>query len=124
MQSVLEGVAFALSDAQSRLHAAGTRCALPGVIGGGARSRYWIQLISDIMGTPLARYEGAAKGPAFGAARLARLALTQEAVEDVCLKPVIEEIIEPDTSRHASYQPRFAKFRRLYNALADEFTPD
>ncbi|MBN8195740.1 xylulokinase [Thalassospira povalilytica] len=124
VQSVLEGVAFALSDAQSRLHAAGTRCALPGVIGGGARSRYWIQLISDIMGTPLARYEGAAKGPAFGAARLARLALTQEAVEDVCLKPVIEEIIEPDTSRHASYQPRFAKFRRLYNALADEFTPD
>lgn len=123
VQSVLEGVAFALSDAQSRLHAAGTRCELPGVIGGGARSRYWIQLISDIMGTPLARYEGAAKGPAFGAARLARLALTQEPVEDVCKKPAIEEVIEPDPARHASYQPRFAKFRRLYAALASEFTP-
>jgi xylulokinase len=123
VQSVLEGVAFALSDAQSRLHAAGTRCALPGVIGGGARSRYWTQLISDIMGGPLARYQGAAKGPAFGAARLARLALGQESVEEVCQKPVIEEVIEPDMSRHESYQPRFAKFRRVYAALAEEFTP-
>lgn len=124
VQSVLEGVAFALSDAQSRLHAAGTQCELPGVIGGGARSRYWIQLISDIMGTPLARYEGAAKGPAFGAARLGRLALTNEAVEDVCLKPAIEEVIEPNQPRHASYAPRFAKFQRIYAALSDEFTPD
>lgn len=124
VQAVLEGVAFALSDAQSRLHAAGTHCDLPGVIGGGARSRYWIQLISDIMGTPLARYEGAAKGPAFGAARLGRLALTNEAVEDVCQKPAIEEVIEPDQARHASYAPRFAKFQRIYAALSDEFTPD
>lgn len=124
VQAVLEGVAFALSDAQSRLHAAGTHCDLPGVIGGGARSRYWIQLISDIMGTPLARYEGAAKGPAFGAARLGRLALTNEAVEDVCQKPAIEEVIEPDQARHASYAPRFAKFQRIYAALSEEFTPD
>jgi len=124
VQSTLEGVAFALSDAQSRLHAAGAHCEVPGVIGGGARSKYWIQLISDIMGTPLARYEGAAKGPAFGAARLGRLALTKELPEDVCLKPAIEEIIEPDQSRHASYQPRFAKFKRLYAALSDEFTPN
>ncbi|WP_430474112.1 xylulokinase [Thalassospira lucentensis] len=123
VQSTLEGVAFALSDAQSRLHAAGAHCELPGVIGGGARSRYWIQLISDIMGTPLARYEGAAKGPAFGAARLGRLALTKELPEDVCLKPAIEEVIEPNQVRHASYQPRFAKFKRLYAALSDEFTP-
>lgn len=122
VQSTLEGVAFALSDAQSRLHAAGTYCELPGVIGGGARSRYWIQLISDIMGTPLARYQGAAKGPAFGAARLGRLALTKELPEDVCQKPIIEEVIEPNQSRHASYQPRFEKFKRLYSALSDEFT--
>ena len=123
VQSVLEGVGFALLDGQSRLHAAGTHCELPGVIGGGARSRYWIQLISDIMGCPLARYEGAAKGPAFGAARLRRLALDHETVEDVCQKPVIQEVIEPDMRKHADYQPRFAKFRRIYAALRDEFQP-
>lgn len=123
VQSVLEGVAFALSDAQSRLHAAGTHCDLPGVIGGGARSRYWIQLIANIMGTPLARYEGATKGPAFGAARLGRLALTKEAVEDVCQKPAIDEVIEPDMAHYSTYQPRFAKFKRIYSALREEFTP-
>lgn len=123
VQSVLEGVAFALTDARSRLQAAGTSCQLPGVIGGGARSRYWIQLISDIMGTPLALYEGATKGPAFGAARLGRLALTGEPIEDVCQKPAIREVIEPDGNRHQSYRPRLAKFRRLYAALRDEFPP-
>jgi len=124
VQAVLEGVGFALSDAQSRLHQAGAHCDLPGVIGGGARSRYWIQLIADILGKPLARYEGAAKGPAFGAARLARLALTNEPVGDVCVKPAIEEVIEPDLARNASYQPRFAKFQRIYAALSAEFTPE
>ncbi|MCC9620766.1 xylulokinase [Thalassospira sp. MA62] len=123
VQSVLEGVAFALADAQSRLHAAHTFCDLPGVIGGGARSRYWLQLISDIMGMPLARYQGATKGPAFGAARLARLAVTGEAVADVCTKPAIEEIISPDIGRHDAYLPRQAKFCRLYPALKDEFPP-
>ena len=75
------------------------------------------------MGCPLARYEGAAKGPAFGAARLGRLALDHETVEDVCQKPVIQEVIEPDMRKHADYQPRFAKFRRIYAALRDEFQP-
>ncbi|KXJ54108.1 MAG: xylulose kinase [Thalassospira sp. Nap_22] len=124
VQAVLEGVGFALRDAKSRLHKAGTQCDLPGVIGGGARSRYWIKMIADILGKPLARYEGATKGPAFGAARLARLALTNEPVADVCVKPAIEEVIEPDLTRHDAYQPRFAKFQRIYAALSDEFTPD
>lgn len=121
VQAVLEGVAFALADAQSCLHAAGTRCALPGVIGGGARSRYWTQMIADITGSPLARYQGAAKGPAFGAARLARLAADNEAIEDVCTAPAIEEVLSPDRNRHDQYRPRFEKFRRLYTALETEF---
>jgi xylulokinase len=121
VQAVLEGVAFALADAQSCLHAAGTHCELPGVIGGGARSLYWTQMIADIMGTPLARYQGGAKGPAFGAARLARLAAKDGTIEDVCTPPVIENVLKPDALRHEQYQPRMAKFRRLYDALANEF---
>jgi xylulokinase len=121
VQAVLEGVAFALSDAQAGLHAAGTHCELPGVIGGGARSLYWTQMIADIMGTPLARYQGGAKGPAFGAARLARLAVKDGTIEDVCTPPVIENVLKPDQNRHEQYLPRMAKFRRLYDALAAEF---
>ncbi|AUG54187.1 xylulokinase [Thalassospira marina] len=121
VQAVLEGVAFALADAQSCLHAAGTYCELPGVIGGGARSLYWTQMIADIMGTPLARYKGGAKGPAFGAARLARLSVRDGSIEEVCTPPAIEDILKPDQNRHEQYQPRMAKFRRLYDALAAEF---
>ncbi len=121
VQAVLEGVAFALADAQSCLHAAGTYCELPGVIGGGARSLYWTQMIADIMGTPLARYQGGAKGPAFGAARLARLALREGTIAEICTPPAIEDVLTPDQNRHDQYQPRLAKFRRLYNALRNEY---
>ena len=43
----------------------------------------------------MVRYQGSDKGPAFGAARLARLATTGGALEVVCTAPSILETIEP-----------------------------
>ena len=42
-----------------------------GFIGGGSRSRFWGSIIASVLGITLVRYEGAERGPAFGAARLA-----------------------------------------------------
>ena len=47
-------------------------CSRAAVIGGGARSPLWIQILADVLGLPLGRYRGGEKGPAFGAARLGR----------------------------------------------------
>jgi len=115
VQAVLEGVAFSLADGQLAF-GDGARGAIP-MIGGGARSRFWMRIIASALGRPLQRVAGAETGPAFGAARLARLAHTGEPPEAVCTKPPVAETIDPDPSLQAAYAERFATFRALYRPL-------
>ena len=76
-----------------------------------------MQIIASALGRPLQRVAGADTGPAFGAARLARLALTGEPAEAVCTKPAVLETVDPDPSLQAEYAARFATFRDLYRSL-------
>jgi xylulokinase len=121
VQAVLEGVAFSLVDARDAVgwHGDGP---LP-VIGGGARNRFWLRLIASALGVPVGRIAGADKGPAFGAARLARLALTGEPAADVCVKPPLTETIRPEPALHDAYAERVAAFRQLYRSLRSRRTP-
>jgi len=116
VQAVLEGVAFSLRDGALAFGDAGRSGALP-IIGGGARSRLWLQIIASALGRPLQRIAAADIGPAFGAARLARLALTGEAAGAVCAKPEVEETVDPDPTLQAAYAARFPVFRGLYRGL-------
>ena len=120
-RAVLEGVAYSFADALDCLRAADTDVAEAAMIGGGARSALWMQILSDVLGLPVHRYQGGETGPAFGAARLARLAITGEAVADVCTKPAIRDRAEPDAARHAAYREGHARFQSLYRALRPEF---
>ena len=73
VQAVLEGVALALADCQDALAATGAPLAGPLVlVGGGARSRLWADLVAAATGRPILVSMNAAVGPALGAARLAR----------------------------------------------------
>lgn len=117
VQAVLEGAAFMLMDAQLALKAAGRAAAPVAMVGGGARSRFWMRLIASAIGLPVLRYAGSENGPAFGAARLGRLALTGERAEAVCVKPKAMETIEPDPALGDAYRERFEVYRRLYRAL-------
>ena len=74
-----------------------------------------------MLNIPIIRYQGSDKGPAFGAARLARLATTGEAQEDVCTAPSVLETVEPDPQLAELYKPRIESFRSLYRALKPEF---
>lgn len=74
-QAVLEGVAHAFRDARDALASAGTRLAAADLIGGGARSDLWCDVLANMLGVPLRRVDGAPHGPALGAARLAQAAL-------------------------------------------------
>jgi xylulokinase len=121
IQAVLEGVAFSFVDAKDVLAQAGTPLRCAGVIGGGAPSAFWTRILASALGFPLTRYDGGDKGPAFGAARLARLAVTGERAEFVCMPPPILDVIEPDPQLAEAYAPRVAAFRRLYQALKPEF---
>jgi xylulokinase len=121
VKAALEGVAFTLREAQGALDAAGARPERVAAVGGGARSRYWLQILADCLGRPVIRYATGDSGPAFGAARLARLAITGETVGEVCRPPAILDVLEPQPALNAAYAERLDAFRSLYRALKPEF---
>jgi xylulokinase len=120
-RAVLEGVAFAFADGQDALLAGGARIA-DGValVGGGARSALWAQILADTLNRPLERHKGAEVGAALGAARLSRLARGNESVAEVCMAPPLLDRFEPDPARHAALAHRLDRFRQLYTALAPQ----
>ena len=121
-RAVLEGVAFAFADGQDALANAGTAIGDVAVIGGGARSAYWGQILANVLDRPLGYHEGGEVGPAFGAARLGRLAVTDEAVADVCTAPPVRESIAPAQGGHDFHSARRQHFAALYGELAGRFS--
>jgi xylulokinase len=116
-QAVLEGVAFSLRDCLDALSASGTRIEAADVIGGGSRSRAWIAIIAAVLGIPLHRLADGEHSSAFGAARLARMAVTGEAPDAVCTPPVRAETVVPDAALAAAYAGRVAQYRGLRTCL-------
>ena len=120
-QAILEAIAFSLRDGLDALVPTGPRPDHLGFIGGGSRSRFWGRIIASVLGITLVRYEGAERGPAFGAARLARLAVTGEDPATVATPPRIADTIAPEPRLGDLYAPRLEHFRSLYKALKPEF---
>ncbi len=118
-QAVLEGVAFSFRDCLDALAASGTRVADASVIGGGSRSRAWVAIIASALGIPLHRVAEGEHGGAFGAARLARLAVTGEEPSAVCTPPERTETVLPDPALSDAYARRLPRYRALYAALSE-----
>ena len=117
-RAVLEGVGFALADGMDVVHACGVTPASITLIGGGARSEYWRQMLSDISGLQLDYRTGGDVGPALGAARLAQIAMNpQQPLSDLLPQLVLEQAHYPDAEQHARYQQRRETFRRIYQQL-------
>lgn len=121
VQAVLEGVAFSLADGLAVLQGQGTGLDSLGFIGGGSQSSFWGRIIAAVLGVTLIRYEAAERGPAFGAARLARLSVTGEQPAEVATKPPVADVISPDPALHDAYAERLPSFRALYQALRSQF---
>ncbi|TBL47907.1 xylulokinase [Obesumbacterium proteus] len=117
-RAVLEGVGFALADGMDVLHATGLKPQRITLIGGGARSAYWRQMLADISGQTLEYRTGGDVGPALGAARLAQIALHPSTpLAELLPELPLEQVHQPDAARHESYQGRRRVFRKLYRAL-------
>ena len=115
--AVLEGVAFAHADGLAALAAAGTRIERLAVIGGGSRSRHWGSIIAAALGVTLEYLDGGEVGPALGAARLARIAVTGASLADACPRPATLAEVAPDPALAERLAPKLAQFRAAYGAL-------
>ncbi len=121
-QSVLEGVAFAFTDGFDALHQTKIIPEEISLIGGGAKSVYWRQMLANITGMPLVYREGGDIGPALGAARLAILGTSNNrSIDDVCPVPKLVKRHEPDLQVHQTYQSKREKYQALYASLKHLF---
>ncbi|HEV8503388.1 MAG TPA: xylulokinase [Casimicrobiaceae bacterium] len=110
-RAIMEGVAFSLRDCLDALRASGTVIPEADVIGGGSRSESWTEVLACALGIPLHRVEDGESGAAFGAARLARLAVTGEEPVALCRPPRRIATVQPDASTRARYEERLARYR-------------
>lgn len=86
--AVLEGVSFGINDGLQALKESGTPIAQCSLVGGGARSPFWAQLLADILAMPVVTHKGGETGGALGAARLACTAAGKP-IAAVCEKPEV-----------------------------------
>jgi len=114
--AVMEGVAFSFADAVDVLDAAGARPVRPLLVGGGARSVFWGQMIADVTGLTIDLAQSAEAGAALGAARLGMLGAGAGSVEEICTRPSTRRAFEPNTASAALHAPRLSRYRALYKA--------
>lgn len=114
--AVLEGVAYAMRDAQLALATAGTALTQADLIGGGARSPLWSQLMADVLNLPLHQVAESDIGCAVGAARLAQLAMGLPL--DQLRKPARLHTYTPRPERAALHAQRHRQWQALYPALS------
>jgi xylulokinase len=120
-QAVLEGVAFAFADGLDVLIEAGATIDKISVIGGGARSMWWGGVLAAAIKRPLIYRDASEVGPAFGAARLARIAKTRERAEDVCRPPPVRVVVEPNQRDIEQLAPKRRCFSQIYQDLKPRF---
>lgn len=111
--AVLEGVSFGLADGLRVLQESGTHVQQCSLVGGGARSPLWAQLLADVLNMPVVTHKGGETGGALGAARLACLATGKDPAT-VCKKPEIYQSWLARPEQHESLMSRYTQFNALY----------
>ena len=116
--AILSGVTYEMKLNLEMLQTAGVEITRLRAIGGGAKSRAWVQRKADIMGVPVAVLE-TTEAASLGVALLAGHAIGL--LPD--LKAVIDEVVtfaqvcEPDERRNRQFEERFGVYREVYASL-------
>jgi xylulokinase len=118
--AVMEGVTLGLMDGASSLQSGQGAQADWALVGGGAQSDVWAQMLASGFARPLVRYSAAHAAAALGAARLAWLADGGNEA-DVCPVRGAAHRFDPVAAESAQLQERFSRFVGLYPALVDQF---
>ena len=113
--AVMEGVGFGLLDALRAVQSAGadvTSCAL---VGGGARSEYWAQLLANILQREIFTLHGSELSACVGAAKLGFMAIGEGAGLLAAGMPV-KARYQPDRTQQPVLEARYRKFQGLLTA--------
>jgi xylulokinase len=113
--AVLEGVGFGLLDAMNAVLSAGATINACALVGGGARSEYWAQLLANILDREVYTLHGSELSACIGAAKLGFLAIGQGG--DLLDKGMpVKARYQPQPAVQPVLRERYAKFRGLLSA--------
>ncbi|WP_017256098.1 xylulokinase [Pseudomonas tolaasii] len=113
--AVMEGVGFGLLDALHAVQSAGASVGACALVGGGARSEYWAQLLANILQREVFTLHGSELSACIGAAKLGFLAIGQG--EGLLREGMpVKARYFPDASHKTVLESRYRKFQGLLTA--------
>ncbi|MGR3467818.1 MAG: xylulokinase [Shimia sp.] len=115
-RAVLEGVSYALNDCLETIRGDIAPLDRLTVVGGGARSDAWLDILANALGVPLHVPDRAELGAALGAGRLAMLA--DGAGQDALAPPPSVRTVEPTENMTAAHAEGYARFREAAALVA------
>jgi len=122
IRAVMEGVSYGLRDSLDILDGMGVSSEDMLLTGGGTKSPFWRQLLSDVYARPV-KTIASSEGPALGVAILAGVgAGVYPSVEEACdrlVKPAAT--IAPNLEHSKVYAKYHQLYRGLYPALKEEW---
>lgn len=114
--AVFEGVSFAIRDNLEVAKKLGLNISSCTVSGGGAKSKLWLRVLSNILNVELLIPE-TEEGPSLGAVYLAKCAAKDIKKLDEEITLNIKEVIKPDANLVELYEQRYSKYCKIYPAL-------
>ncbi|MBS8262125.1 xylulokinase [Roseibium polysiphoniae] len=114
--AVLDGVAFALKDCMEALAVAGTSVERVTAVGGGSRSKAWLEIIASLLNVVVDVPADGDFGGSLGAARLGQAAAAGT-TEGIFTPPPMQTSIEPRPELTSAYSEAYSRWRKLYPAL-------
>ena len=117
-QAVMEGIAFGLKQLIAEMHVSRESMEHLKVIGGGAKSRVWMQILADVLNSPIEQLEGNV-GAGYGMALLSAYSCGAIAsLEDIADRAVtVKERFLPRAYHVNLYQKKYRQYQRVYEAM-------
>jgi xylulokinase len=123
LRAVMEGVTYSQRQNLDVLRGMGITFSQMLACGGGSRSTFWRQMLSDVYSCPVNTVASSGESPALGAAILAGVgAGVYSSVQQGCDTVIRTNTPEfPDRERGAQYEPYYRVFCEAYPALRETY---
>ena len=122
LRAVMEGVGHSLTDCYDIIRELGFDAREVRAAGGGGRSPFWRQMLSDMFSAPVVTTNSSEAG-ALGAALLGGVAAgVYKDVPEACDVTVFtENTVRPDPAAAAYYRKAHVLYQKLYRSLREEY---
>jgi xylulokinase len=119
-RALLEGVAYGIAHNLEVIRESGGKTEQAIAVGGGTKSRTWLQIVSDVTGIKQIVPQQTL-GAAYGDAFLAGLGIGKfKKLTDVKAWVQLAEVIQPNPKNYLQYQKYYGEYRKMYPSLKDQ----